>query len=175
MLTGPGAFQIRAELDPSIVAIFIRCNRTMAANTVDDLAETSTEPVCVRMDRLVIPNEGDDFVAPQELPTQLVHRSAFGTTAIDADRLPAGHYFLPTFDFNFVRLTDSTGATFTTYQFDRVSVFRHDGKSRQYVAWYDLRTDLLAVLAGLASFGAYAIVLVATRLIGRRSTHAVAD
>lgn len=156
-LTAPGAFSLEAPLDSSMSYIAIRCSRTAPAKSVG-ASPTDTRPVCVHLDQLVVPNEGDQFVQPMDVPRERERRGAFGSYGIDMRGLPSGEYFLPTFYFQFVRLQDGSGAPMPLYQYNRVAAFRYDGHSAFYTVWYDLRFELGAVAAGAGLFLAYALV-----------------
>lgn len=151
-------FELRAALPASAMAIVIECSR----NAVEQAAPPrvfQTRSICLDVEYLALPNEGSQFVRPQEIAAERRTRLAFGSQTIDARDLGPAHYLLPTFYYPFVRVTGSDGRSVPVYHFDRRAAIRHEGDVESYVVSYAMEPELLALLAGVLLFGAYALVL----------------
>lgn len=153
---GPGPIELRALLDPSVLGVAVECSRATTGDRVRSNVAADRR-VCLRVDILATPNEGDAVVAPKEVPPSHRQRLALGRSTIDGRGLAPGHYLLPTFDYAFVRVTAADGTPVPTYSFDGRPVVRHVGGEATYTVWYDFRPELLALAAGLATFALYAL------------------
>lgn len=160
----PGRFQANVPLDDSIAALAIECSRAVASDR--GLPQSAPARMrCFDLDALAPPNDGDEFVVPREIPRGAWTRGAMGRIEIDASTLRAGDYLLPTFDYGFVRVTDSDGSPVPTYHFDRRPVIEHTRSATSYTVRYDFQPELLALLAGLTIFLVAALLM---RLWSRR-------
>jgi hypothetical protein len=142
----PGPFKVTTPMDESIDGIAIECSRGVLA------AGNEPRPRCMEVNYLASPNEGDEFVVPREIPQSQLTRRAHGTVIIDARGLDAGDYVLPTFDYDFVDVEDSSGSAVPTYTFNRRPVIEHVEGTTSYTITYDFGPERLAVLSGIVLF-----------------------
>ena len=92
-------------------------------------------------------------------------RCTLGQVIVDARNLRDGPYLLPTFDYTFVRVTDSSGSSVPTSHFNRQTTIWHDGSSTSYTVTYDFQPERLAILTGMALF-VVSILLIRVRRLG---------
>jgi hypothetical protein len=97
------------------------------------------------------------LVVPAEIPMDRQRRSAFGRVEIDARDLPEGHDLLPTFAYDFVRITAQDGTPVESYTYNGRPAIRHAGAVTSYTVTYDLTPELLALLAGVGVVVAYMV------------------
>ncbi len=152
----PRWFELGAALIPSVRVLMIGCSRTVTTDPTQH-ARPEGYPRYIKVGRLVPPNEGNQFVDFEPIPGGRSTRLGLGTTVIDARRLRPGHYLLPTFHYGFLKVTDDSGNSVPTYQYDRRAVIRHRRGVESYTVWYDLRPEIGVVVIGLGIFGAYAV------------------
>jgi hypothetical protein len=88
-----------------------------------------------------------------------VTRRPLGTVLVDAKKLEAGDYLLPTLDYSIVRVTNSAGAAVPTYEFGRRPVIRHSGKSTTYTVSYDFGPERQALVTGGVLYAIAATVM----------------
>ena len=158
-LSRPGPFKLASPMDASIEAIAIECSRGVLPTPTNPRAR------CMDLEFLAAPNHGDEFIVPREIPQSRLTRGPLGATVIDARRLKAGEYLLPTFDYSFVQVIDADGYLVPTYNFDRRPVIRHAESNTAYTVAYNFDPERLALIAGVALFAVSMLIMRRTKLL----------
>jgi hypothetical protein len=150
-------FELPIPITPETKAIAIRCSRTVVPATQVP-GSGDTRQLCIQVEYLAAPNEGDRFIIPGSIPEELLTRSALGTTRIDARQMTPGHYLLPTFYYPFVRVTGPDAAIVPIYQFNGRAIIRHSDQYEWYVMTYALEPELIGFLSAFVIVVAYALM-----------------
>jgi hypothetical protein len=143
--------QFRVMIPPKFNAIGFECNRGVPNHPMVGRG-------CLVVDHLAPPNSGTEFVQPMEVPSELLTRTAYSKIVVDATRLPPGYYFLPTFDYRFLKIVGADGKPVQTMQFDTRPVVRHTGEVSAITISYDLDIELAAVALGVLIAVVYGVI-----------------